>query len=306
MLSDEFASWLMVHGGETKSIEWRECEYGLGGFATSPLPAGTVYSSLPVSAVLRESYIMSLPEMQSISYEFSQSVSSPPLTPEEISAFVFSAFVMMELRNKSETSWGPYIRSLPTTYNDPLWWSESDLLLLRGTNLGNAIEGERSKVQNAFNLVRRSSAVASMEKREKIKFTFGDFLRARSSFLSRRFPERLCSPEVKNQKASAMLPLLDCFNHQYATPVTWLYDPDTSKIGFRLEAAVPRGAQVFNNYGAKSNEEFLTAFGFCMLNNPQDEVAIAVATSYGGQALATVRAEMLQALGIGIKFYLKR
>jgi hypothetical protein len=33
---------------------------------------------------------------------------------------------------------------------------------------------------------------------------------------------------------------------------------------------------VFNNYGGKSNEEFLLGFGFCVRNNTEDTVAIQI------------------------------
>ena len=37
-----------------------------------------------------------------------------------------------------QSLWWPYIKSLPLSFNTPLWYDEIDLIWLRGTNLGNA------------------------------------------------------------------------------------------------------------------------------------------------------------------------
>ena len=45
---------------------------------------------------------------------------------------------MMRERLHSGSFWGPYLRSVPETYHDPLWWTPDQLAQLQATNLGKA------------------------------------------------------------------------------------------------------------------------------------------------------------------------
>ena len=68
-----------------------------------------------------------------------------------------------------------------------------------------------------------------------------------------------------------MLPVLDILNHRPHTPIAWLRLAD--RVAFVCEpgfAGAAAGAEVFNNYGAKSNEELLLGFGF-VLADPRNE-----------------------------------
>ena len=57
---------------------------------------------------------------------------------------------------------------------------------------------------------------------------------------------------------------------RYRARITWRCDEDS--LAFVSEDGVTPaqvGQQVFNNYGPKSNEEFLVGYGFCIPDNPQ-------------------------------------
>ena len=49
-------------------------------------------------------------------------------------------FLMKQRLLKEQSSWWPYINSLPRSFSTPLWYDDKDLIWLRGTNLGNAKE----------------------------------------------------------------------------------------------------------------------------------------------------------------------
>lgn len=101
-----------------------------------------------------------------------------------------------------------------------------------------------------------------------------------------------------------MLPVLDILNHRYRTPVSWVRGPSAADggasagdsgappsgssaaasgavgagapghVSFVAGAPIPAGAEVFNNYGPKSNEELLLSFGFVLPDNRQDTLAL--------------------------------
>ena len=98
------------------------------------------------------------------------------------------------------------------------------------------------------------------------------------------------------------------------------------------------GQQVFNNYGPKSNEEFLVGYGFCIPDNPQvgcwlvragaarvarcapdtvptcrvnhgsqcEQDWVAIKVSLGADPNARSKLELLQAAGLGLKHFIRR
>jgi hypothetical protein len=48
---------------------------------------------------------------------------------------LLSLFVIICAKHCEDAFWGPYCRSLPTYYNDPLWFSDREKEELKGTNL---------------------------------------------------------------------------------------------------------------------------------------------------------------------------
>lgn len=69
-----------------------------------------------------------------------------------------------------------------------------------------------------------------------------------------------------------LYPVIDCFNHRFGEKVSWNIDHGTFSLV--LAESVANGRQVFNNYAPKSNEELLLGYGFCLANNPCDQVAV--------------------------------
>lgn len=63
-------------------------------------------------------------------------------------------------------------------------------------------------------------------------------------------------------------------------PILWLSSKvktsagDVPAISFILPNAIASGSEVFNNYGAKSNESLLLGYGFVIPDNPDDTVVL--------------------------------
>jgi len=51
---------------------------------------------------------------------------------------------------QADTFWGPYVRSLPARYSDPLWWSDDDITALIGTNLYKSLPHVRAKLRSTY------------------------------------------------------------------------------------------------------------------------------------------------------------
>lgn len=99
-----------------------------------------------------------------------------------------------------------------------------------------------------------------------------------------------------------LIPVLDIFNHKYRTAVRWGYDGAAAVV--TLGEEVPAGAQVFNNYGPKGNEELLLAYGFVLDDNPQDSVVVQVAVSDEDPSAEEKRA-LMAAMGLRATQFLR-
>ena len=112
----------------------------------------------------------------------------------------------------------------------------------------------------------------------KLTYCREDYLWSATVLSSRSFPSRLLSfesnvsddltPITKNVSRAngningsaeiggdepILVPILDMLNHKPNQPVTWMKFPNT--ITFITETDYEADSEIFNNYGAKGNEE---------------------------------------------------
>ena len=93
-----------------------------------------------------------------------------------------------------------------------------------------------------------------------------DYLWAATVLSSRSFPSRLIGASAGDRKCvmeegpvdpvssdPILIPVMDMLNHRPNHPVTWF--TSATEISFIVETAYPANTEIFNNYGAKGNEE---------------------------------------------------
>lgn len=77
---------------------------------------------------------------------------------------------------------------------------------------------------------------------------------------------------------------MDALNHARGTPISWSIDrsPDANQ-GPRLSLISHKQNEVdeelYNNYGAKPNDELLLGYGFVLANNPEDTLLLKLPAS---------------------------
>ncbi|CAN0864518.1 Ribulose-1,5 bisphosphate carboxylase/oxygenase large subunit N-methyltransferase, chloroplastic [Linum grandiflorum] len=100
--------------------------------------------------------------------------------------FLMILFLLVE-RLRENSCWKPYLDWLPTTFGNPLWFSDDDLLELKGTALYRASELQKKSLMSLYedktkDLVRK---LLVLDGNTKTEATFEDFLWANSVFWSR-------------------------------------------------------------------------------------------------------------------------
>lgn len=194
-------------------------------------------------------------------------------------------------QERPETEWPrslvhkTYLASLPPASNlsTPLYFTESELQLLSGSNLLGAVE-DRRKEWSA-----ESAALRSVLKEDGL--TWERYLATATYMSSRAFPSKLLdlppdgevTPQptrIDGVSKPVLLPGVDIFNHARGQPILWLSSlvsiPNGSRgvpsISLVSSSVCEAGSQLFNNYGAKPNEELLLGYGFVLDSNPDDIV----------------------------------
>ncbi|KAH7103597.1 SET domain-containing protein [Auriculariales sp. MPI-PUGE-AT-0066] len=176
---------------------------------------------------------------------------------------------------------GPYVDSLPErgVLHTPLHFNHAEKSLMTGTNLVAATTERQSAWRLEWERCRTSfkSPLGN-------SLTWEHYLTASTHLSSRAFPSTLLneSPSLVATPSShpILLPIIDSLNHARAHPVSWsVSNLPVPTIAIVQRGAVPAGAEVLNNYGAKPNAELVLGYGFALPDNPDDTIALKVAGS---------------------------
>ncbi|KAK9480564.1 hypothetical protein V1514DRAFT_325747 [Lipomyces japonicus] len=179
-------------------------------------------------------------------------------------------FLVSQKLLKSESKWAPYIKSLPESFDTPLYYSQKELQLLQGTNLIGDVELRKQIWLKEWEL-----AIGELPKRfNRDEFTPDLYLWACTVLTSRSFPSNIIFNTANKESYPVLVPLVDSLNHYPSTPIIWT--SAEGKFTLSTGANVDKGQELFNNYGPKGNEELLMGYGFCLKDNPFDSVALKI------------------------------
>ncbi|KAJ3179732.1 hypothetical protein HDU85_004731 [Gaertneriomyces sp. JEL0708] len=290
---DGLLAWATSQGADVSNLAIMKADLEDGAHAartvisTKAIPPGSPIAQIPVHLVLSESNALASPFGQALwSHASLQTLAQDGRDPYAPALILLAAFLVWERFEQSDSFWAPYLESLPVKYQLPLWWTDEEVdVLLSGTNLEYVVQ-ERAK------LLKRGLAIVSEVCGEMFthhSLTWENFLWAYSAISSRAFPRSRPAPSASVSKDSAaddttsaaselcLYPILDMLNHRRAERIEWrLTDENVTFVALDGFAG---GEEVFNNYGAKGNENLLANYGFVLENNQEDYVKIALNVS---------------------------
>ncbi|KAK6920202.1 hypothetical protein RJ641_016106 [Dillenia turbinata] len=311
-----FLEWLQVNKVELRGCNIKRCDStkGFGIFSSNNVSDG-VLLVVPLDLAISPMRVLQDPilgpECRAVWGE-----------GEVDDRFLMTLFLMVE-RLRRNSPWKPYLDMLPTTFGNPLWFSDDELQELKGTTLYQATVLQLLKhniCHHRANSIFWSRALNIPLPRSYV------FLQALggpesrlldSENISGASNSEICSnvltSEVEtlaNGMASSstqeetvwvegLIPGIDFCNH-----ATWEVDGSGSTTGvpcsMYLLSAVEGSFQVERevsiSYGDKGNEELLYLYGFVMDNNHDDYLMV----HYPAEALQNVpfsdtKAQLLQA-----------
>lgn len=196
-----------------------------------------------------------------------------------------------------KVKFAPFIDLLPVGKGtgSVFYWSSEELELLENTNLGGSLNAKLDAIIKEWHsTVKSLNGTPQLEKDlEFIKYyntlskddfvsnildvrswtSFGAYLWSSVIFTSRAFPHDLIDKKC-NPGQAILLPIIDLLNHENSSNVEWRYQGNVFSL-LNLDS-IEEGVEVFNNYGAKGNEELLMGYGFAVEKNQCDSIALKV------------------------------
>ncbi|KAK4244938.1 hypothetical protein C7999DRAFT_16826 [Corynascus novoguineensis] len=205
----------------------------------------------------------------------------PARFTQAVPPYVLGRFFLIKEYLKGKSSfWWPYIATLPSPEQVAAWalppfWPDQDIAYLEGTNAHVAIQEIQANVKREFKQARKLLKEEGFP--DLAAYTQLLYKWSFSIFTSRSFRPSLILSDATKQYISTFLPqgvqlddfsilqpLLDVANHSPTARYTW--DTTSVRDACQLVCHDPYepGAQVYNNYGLKTNSELLLAYGFLL------------------------------------------
>eukprot|EP00762_Andalucia_godoyi_P005152 ANDGO_04007.mRNA.1 [Fructose-bisphosphate aldolase]-lysine N-methyltransferase len=262
-----FLSWLSENGVDTSHFTIKKIpEFGLGVVATKAIPAKENVLKVPFSVMLTSQSCF----LSNIGYVLK--------SEEKIKSAedVVLSICLVYQASKPDSFWRPYLDLLPEDRSLVTLVDNEVLRELDGTSLFTALNNRKEQLANEYAYV--------------------------YEHLFSRFPD-IFVPSVFNKSAYfwarhvvdsrawglqgstyALIPMADFFNHHFLYPPL-ITDPEKQRayLTARDDAGYVAGEQIFDNYGNKTNAQFLLAYGFMLDDNEHDTLNINLA--FGGETV---------------------
>lgn len=255
--------WLEVHGvaDSLLNIRYLGKLEGHGVFAKQSLPSGQVTLQVPFKLTMNiESASRS--ELAAVLEKY------PQIPDDEVLAL----HLMHERSIGKDSFFAPFIASLPTTFDLPVFWSEAELNELKGTNVLLLTQLMKQHVERDFENIHQAVAEDFPEIFASLPtLTVEDYTWAMSVIWSRAFGVS------KGEKYLRVLcPAMDMFNHDVSlrNPLDDFvsFDEEKQMMTHHVPKEVAAGSALHISYGQYSNAKLLYSYGFVARENPRQAV----------------------------------
>ena len=224
----------------------------------------------------------------------------PPGFTQSLPPHVLGRFFLIKEYLKGKDSlWWPYLATLPSPDQISAWvlppfWPYDEIRYLEGTNAHVAIQEIQANVKGEFKQARKLLKAENFP--DVAAYTNLMYKWAFCIFTSRSFRPSLILSDATKQHVSTLLPegvelddfsilqpVLDIANHSPTARYSWDTTSPADACTLICRDRYAPGAQIFNNYGLKTNSELLLGYGFILPPTPDlhnDYVHVRKTTSH--------------------------
>ncbi|KAH1044934.1 hypothetical protein GLYMA_09G263800v4 [Glycine max] len=285
---ETFMQWLQANGVELRGckIKWCDSKRGFGIFSDKDVSDG-VMLVVPLDLAITPMRVLQDPLL------------GPACRAMFEEGDVDDRLLMMLLltveRLRKNSLWKPYLDILPTTFGNPLWFSDDELQELRGTTLYRATELQKKSLLSLYeskvkDIVKK---LLTLDGNSEIEVCFEDFLWANSVFWSRALnipmPRSYVFPEMQDAHDIC---IREADEKNLKPIATWEVDGTGLASGVPFSMYLISAAQsplqidqeIYISYGNKGNEELLYLYGFVIDDNTDDYLMV----HYPAEAINTI------------------
>ncbi|XP_020219133.1 uncharacterized protein LOC109802257 isoform X1 [Cajanus cajan] len=200
---ETFMQWLQANGVELRGckIKWCDSKRGFGIFSDKDVSDG-VLLVVPLDLAITPMRVLQDPLL------------GPACRAMFEEGNVDDRLLMMLLltveRLRKNSLWKPYFDMLPTTFGNPLWFTDDELQELRGTTLYRATELQKKSLLSLYETKVKDIVknLLTLDGNSEIEVSFEDFLWANSVFWSRALnipmPRSYVFPEFQDAHVSCI------------------------------------------------------------------------------------------------------
>ncbi|KAI9914466.1 hypothetical protein PsorP6_008117 [Peronosclerospora sorghi] len=255
--------WLESHGTTNKLVDIRYLSKleGHGVFSKTPLASGQVTLQVPFKLVM---------SIESVAHsDLAPVVEKYPQLPDD----ELLALHLMHERNKGGNSFfAPFIASLPTTFDLPIYWTETELKELEGTNVLLLTQLMKQQLKRDFDHIHQAIVIDNPDVfSSSPTLTLEDYTWAMSVIWSRAFGINKGGKYLR-----VLCPAMDMFNHDVRinNPLDDFvsFDDEKQMMTHHVPTAVTAGSALNISYGQYSNAKLLYSYGFIGRENTRRAV----------------------------------
>ncbi|KAG8449133.1 hypothetical protein GDO86_015982 [Hymenochirus boettgeri] len=204
------------------------------------------------------------------------------------------AFHLLCERSNPNSFWLPYIKTLPSEYDTPLYFDEDEVNYLQSTQAIHDIFSQYKNTARQYAYFYKVIQTLLIHKLPlKDSFTYDEQRWAVSSVMTR---QNQIPTEDGSRVTLALIPLWDMCNHTNGL-ITTGYNLEDDRCECVALQDFKFGEQIYIFYGTRSNAEFVIHNGFFFENNLHDRVKIKLGVSKSDRLYA-MKAEVLARAGI--------
>ncbi|KAK1160579.1 actin-histidine N-methyltransferase-like [Acipenser oxyrinchus oxyrinchus] len=205
------------------------------------------------------------------------------------------AFHLLCERADPNSFWLPYIKTLPSEYDTPLYFEEEEVHYLQSAQAINDVYSQYKNTARQYayfyKVIQTHPSASKLPLKDA--FTFDDYRWAVSSVMTR---QNQIPTEDGNRVTLALIPLWDMCNHTNGL-ITTGYNLEDDRCECVALQDYKADEQIYIFYGTRSNAEFVIHNGFFFDNNSHDRVKIKLGVSKS-ERLYAMKAEVLARAGI--------
>ena len=192
---------------------------------------------------------------------------------------ILALFLLVERRKGAASPHAEHIASLPTAYDQTVFWSDEELAEIAGSNVFGTTAQLKVQIKGDYDALQ--AAVLPNQPLAAAEFSLEDYSWALATIWSRAMdlpvPAAASADGSVSTEMSTMRvigPVCDMFNTRPGQPQVHGYMPALDALTVAAAGDTAPGEQLFIGYGEVTNARAMWLYGFASDNNPHDSVAL--------------------------------